>query len=517
MRRVLLGGLGLALGMFARPGFAQEPIRAARLGAPVAIPETTVSDITPAGLLDRKPLLPAPSSPVPSIGGPSFLAAPQAGGAPQNTPRTTGGPNLTEIRGPASGGIPVGPLPLGMPTLQPSPGPTIGSTIVPSMSPGSDGVIEGVPVVAAPTGLARLNACRSPQWWMSAEYLGWWTKSTQLPPLLTTSPVASNGIIGQPGTVSVLDGSFGQTLHGGARFGGGFWFSDEQYRGIDWRFMFLFRNGNDFATNTTAFPVLARPFFNVNTPFGPYSELVGSPGLASGGTVVKLDNSLWGAELNYRRFLAGNCCARLDGIVGFRYLNFTENLSITESFLRTPDSNLGIGTPATSGIVNDSFRAENNFYGGQIGLTGEVRRGRWFVNGRGSIAFGTVHQVASIGGGQALTFADGTVGQYQGGMLAVPGANIGTYSQNKFAVLPELGLNLGYHITPHLRAFVGYNFLYLSNVLRASGTIDQNVDAARIPNFLPAGTPTLPVRPAPQFNTTDFWAQGISFGLQWTW
>jgi len=201
-------------------------------------------------------------------------------------------------------------------------------------------------------------------------------------------------------------------------------------------------------------------------------------------------------------------------------LNFTENLSITETFVRTPGSPMTIGAPAMGGIVSDSFRAANNFYGGQIGLAGEVRRGRWFVNGRSTIAFGTVNQIATIGGGQALQFAPGTVGVYQGGLLAVPGANIGSFSQNKFAVLPEVGMNLGYHITPRLRVFAGYNFLYLSNVLRASGTIDPVVDAARIPNFPLPGNPT-PLtgvtRPAPQFHTTDLWAQGINFGMQWSW
>ena len=507
MRRILLGGLGLALGVFARPAFAQEPIsRAARLGVPVAVPEAN-PEITPAGLLDRKPLFGSPSAP---SGAPTtFIAAPQPG-SPLGVPRAFGtAPNLTEIRGPVTGGVPVSPgVPMGAP---------VPMSVVPSMVP------EGCPVemmgAPAATGVGRLAACNNPRWYVGAEYLGWWTKSTQLPTLVTSSLPADNGIIGRPTTISVLDGSFGQTLHGGARFSGGWWFSDEQYRGLDWRFLFLFSNGNSFATNTNSYPVLARPFFNTNNPVGPFSEIVGAPGLANGGVVVNLDNSLWGAELNYRRFIAGNGCARLDGIAGFRYLNFTENLGITESFVRTTDSPMSIGTPATSGIVQDNFRAVNNFYGGQVGLTGEVRRGKWFVNGRSSIALGTVHQSATIGGGQALTFANGTVGQYQGGLLALPGGNIGTFSQNKFAVLPEMGLNLGYHVTPHLRAFVGYNFLYLSNVLRASGTIDQNVDAARIPNFPVPGTtaPQFPVHPAPQFHTTDFWAQGVSFGLQWSW
>jgi hypothetical protein len=512
MRRVLLGGLGLALGVLARPALAQDfpTTRAARLGAPIAVPETN-PDITPAGLLDRKPLFGSPTATPPvTVNQPP---APGTSPMPLPVPRTLNtGPNVSEIRGPMTTGVPT--------TVVPPPGAipgvTMGDPIITNI--GEPFEVTPAPAAGVPA-LQRLNACRNPRWYASAEYLLWWTRSTQLPTLITTSLPASNGILGAPDTIPVQEGSFGQTLHGGARFGGGWWFTDDQVRGIDWRFMFLFRNGNDFTANTTEYPVLARPFFNVNTPFGPFAEVVGSPGLAAGAVTTHLDNSLWGAEINYRRYLRGNACARLDALAGFRYMNFTENLSITESFIRTPDSPMTIGTPAIAGIVNDSFRAVNNFYGGQIGLTGEVRRGRWFVNGRGTIAFGTVHQTATIGGGQALAYPDGTIGVYQGGLLALPGANIGTFSQNKFAVMPEIGLNLGYHITPHLRAFVGYNFLYLSNVLRASGTIDQNVDAARIPNFPVAGigAPISPAYPAPTFRTTDFWAQGINFGLQWTW
>ena len=172
-----------------------------------------------------------------------------------------------------------------------------------------------------------------------------------------------------------------------------------------------------------------------------------------------------------------------------------------------------------SGVINDSFRTENRFHGGQVGLTGEVRRGRWYVDGRASIAFGTVFQRADVGGGQQLLFANGAVGQYQGGLLAVPGANIGAFTQNKFAVAPEVSLNFGYHLTPNMRVFVGYNFLYLSSVLRPGNVIDTNIDAARIPNFVVPGNPApLPFpRPQPQFNTTDFFAQGINWGVQWTW
>ena len=565
MRRFLLGGLGIALGAFIRPASAQDfprptPIdhpnstspanRGATLGVPVAVPDASPSGVTPAGLLDRRPFASAPATvpppstqPMPSatVGVPTVYAAPPVGAGgtplPLAAPRTLGSPpNLTEIRGPVSGGVPVVPgttfgVPSGVTVVPgttfnvPSGVPIVGmgESFVPTLAPQDCPVEVGVPMAGVATGfpaLGRLAGCGNPRWWASGEYLLWWTRSTQLPTLVTTSSPASNGILGNGDTVPVVGGSFGQTLHGGARFSTGWWFSDEQFRGVDARFMFLFRNGNDMAVNTNTFPVLARPFIHANSPVGPFSEVVGAPGLAMGGVVTHLDNSLWGAEVNYRRYLRGNGCFRLDGLVGFRYLNFSENLSVTESFVRTADSPMSIGAPALSGTISDTFRATNNFYGGQVGLTGEVRRGKWFVNGRSSIAFGTVHQTATVAGGQALVFGPGQVGQFQGGLLALPGANSGTFTQDKFAVLPELGLNLGYHVTPHLRVFVGYNFLYLSNVLRASGTVDPVVDAARIPNFPLAGNP-VPLSgvaaPAPQFRTTDFWAQGINFGLQWTW
>lgn len=537
MRRALLGSLGIALGVLGRPALAQDhpsqpspANRAARLGRPVAAPETATPTpgITPVGLFTRKPEAPPAARPLPA-GFPVQVGPPMVVAAQPGTPGTA---NPTPLPPPR----PVGSVPTVTMIREAANGPKTDTTaVVPSVAPVAvpyDGASFPAPAVDAPLyGGTAATAPRFPalnrlvggsvldQYWVSAEYLLWWTKSTQVPTLLTSSSPQFNGIPGQGDTYPVLAGSFGDSFHSGARFGGGWWFGNEQRRGIDTRFLFLFRSGDDFATNTNAYPLLARPFFNANTPVGPFAEVVGAPGLAFGGVAASLQNSLWGAEVNYRRFLCGNPCARFDWLAGFRYLNFKEQLSVTETFVRTPGSPMTIGSPAVAGMIQDQFRAENNFYGGQIGMTGEIRRGRWFVDGRATIAFGTVHQTAQIGGGQALAFANGSVAQFPGGLLALPGANIGSFSQDKFAVMPEVGVNLGYHITPHLRVFVGYNFLYLSNVLRAADTIDTVVDAGRVPNFLNNPPPVLPgaPRPAPQFRESDFWAQGINFGIQWTW
>jgi hypothetical protein len=558
MRRALLGGLGVALGVLGHPAVAQElpgrvPDRAARLGRPVAVQEVApIGEVTLAGLVARGQAAPAGATvvsvgqPVPvgrpiPIGQPVPLGQPFAlnqqpgttttppmplpGSQPPMTgnqlpqPRPIGDPRVTEIRDPSGRVIPNGLWPVPTAVAPPESG-----MFVPSVLPGGGECPQpwmDDPLLCPPGMSALDRAACGTRYWTTAEYLLWWTRSAPLPVLVTTSSPASNGFLGAPDTRVVFGGQpFGETLHGGARFGGGWWFTDGQCRGIDARMFFLGRNGSAFSTNTNQFPVLARPFFNVNAPFGSYSELVGSPGLAVGSVASTLQNTLWGAEVNYRRNLIANPCSRLDGLVGYRFLNFKEELTVTEAFLRTPDSPMTVGAPALAGMISDQFRTENNFHGGQIGLTGEIRRGRWFLDGRASVAFGQTFQTAEIGGGQALAFGNGQVGQFQGGLLAVPGANIGTFRQDKFAVLPEVGFNVGYHLTPHLRLFVGYNFLYLSNVLRPGDVINTNIDAARIPNF-PLPNPVTPLpgvpQPTPLLRTTDFWAQGINFGLQFTW
>jgi hypothetical protein len=375
------------------------------------------------------------------------------------------------------------------------------------------------------TGIDRLHGIRSGRNWVSAELLLWWNNNSQTPALVTTSSPPFNGIIGQGDTRVLLGGSFGDTFHVGARIGGGHWFDDSNCRGFDWRLFWVSPTTQTFTASVPPFALLARPFNNVNPNvpgigLGASSEVVAGPGVANGLVTAKMMSTVWGAEANYRRFLAGcGTCSRLDLLVGYRYLDVREELTIAESFNRIPGSDTTVGVPAQSGIVFDRFRTENHFHGGQIGLVGTTQRGRWSLETRGTIAFGTVFQSAEITGGQRLNFPDGTVMTAPGGLLAVPGANIGSWSQSRFAVVPEFGINLGYQVTSHLKMFVGYNLLYLSSAIRPAGTIDTNIDAARVPNLLPAGTaaPVLPVHPMPRFDTTGYTLQGLTFGLVYRW
>lgn len=357
------------------------------------------------------------------------------------------------------------------------------------------------------------------RWSLSAEYLLWFTKSAQFPALLSTSSPAFNGILGTGDSRVIFgNGSFGDTLHSGGRFGFSRRIGGADLWSLDGNIFVLNNNGNEFRTDSSQFPVLARPFFNVNQGI-PFVEVLTSPGLSVGSAAVKFENMVWGGEFNLRRRLVCNPCSRLDLIGGFRYLNVSEELGITESFTRTPNSPTSIGVPnAMAGTVVDNFRTENHFYGGTVGLAYERRRGRWFTSLTGKVSLGQVEQQVSINGGQTIMFDNGTIGQYAGGLLAVPGANIGTYSQRRFAVVPEIGFNIGMQLTRHCRAFVGYNFLYINSIVRPGDQIDQNIDITRIPNFPVTDVTRLSIpRPGVPLKDVGFFAQGVSFGFQWSW
>ena len=192
MRRILLGGLGIALGVFTPAAVAQQPAsnpptRAAALGRPSAIPDApaagaaTDPGIQPAGLFRNNParqtVTYAPGAfgaPTPVIAQPPGTPAPMSsdgvpmmvspGGAPR--PVTGAPPMITESRGDPTGRIPNG-------------------TLVPSVGP--DGFVCPDPGLESPlydggrTGLSRLGGCGRN--WVSAELLMWWSRSTQvLPP-----------------------------------------------------------------------------------------------------------------------------------------------------------------------------------------------------------------------------------------------------------------------------------------------------------------------------------------------
>jgi hypothetical protein len=343
--------------------------------------------------------------------------------------------------------------------------------------------------------------------WASGEYLLWWIKDSQFPPLVTTSPLGTPrqfaGVLGAPGTQSLFGGSVENDVRSGARLNIGFWFDDCQTVGLEGSFLFLGERSTNFTAGTPGFPILARPIFDVQAGMEA-SQLVSFPGVLAGSVAISSSSKLWGAELNLRTAWWRGCWWHIDGLLGFRYLGLDENLTIGED--------LAIATGGRITVL-DQFGTRNNFYGGQLGMEIGTKWCRWSLDLLGKVALGSMHQVVSINGNSTFTTPGLPTMVQPGGLLALP-TNIVHTSADRFAVVPEAGVKLGYQLTQHVKLFVGYTFLYASDVARPGHQIDRGINVTQLPSQVGPGTLVGPARPAPLLQSTDFWAQGVNFGLE---
>ncbi len=369
----------------------------------------------------------------------------------------------------------------------------------------------------------EVSAAPAGQVWASAEYLLWWMQGADTPPLLTTGSAsdAFPGALGQPGTRVLFQGIDGGPRNGG-RFTAGTWLNQDQTIGLEGSFFFL-GNGDDNYTASSSgeqgSQILSRPFFNPIT--GQQDrQIISEPGWVGGTTSINSSSTFMGASLN---LVTNPCCETpccppggtpygytYGYVAGFRYLRLAEDLSIDEN-LRFIDS-----APLFAGDsirLRDQFGTTNDFYGPQLGIRGEYFRGRWFVNGAGLIALGVNHQTVDISGSSTFSPVGQPSVTQPGGFYALP-TNMGSYSRNVFTVVPEFNLNVGRQVTDSLRLFVGYTFLYMSNVVRPGDQIDTTVNTTQLPDYTGPGTLTGPARPAFEWQDTGMWVQGINVGAQ---
>jgi hypothetical protein len=254
---------------------------------------------------------------------------------------------------------------------------------------------------------------------------------------------------------------------------------------------------------------LLLPFFDVTQNRENVSEISFSPFWA-GTAQETLTNNLGGGELNATWALSAQGPWRIDVLGGFRYLQLREKYTITTTSPYIP--------PFPEDIWNttDQFDATNRFYGLQLGVRANYDQGPWVVSGVAKLALGTMQQSVSISGSlETNDFNNYEATQFfPSGYFALP-TNSGTHKQNEFAVVPEVGLTLGYRITPAATLYVGYSFLYASNVARPAAQINRNINPTYSVSYGgdPPATPAGAAQPTFSFNTTDFWAQSLTLGF----
>jgi len=377
------------------------------------------------------------------------------------------------------------------------------------------------------------NFCGPPgRVWFRGEWLYWFSQGMHVPPLVTTGPSADQpGYLNTPGT-TILFGNdrINGSGRSGVRLTTGVWLNAAQTVGVEGDWLWLATATTNFSAGSASNPILSRPFYDLSPTLADPSQIVGqnveqvsSPGVIAGTISVDAQTRFQSAGL---RMLINLCCSqqccgdpcsggfngfsgkRVDFLIGYRYARLADSLAINENLASL------VATEPGSFLVNDSFGTQNVFNGLELGTIVQSYRGRWSLEGMWKLAVGSTHQTVNINGFTTTT-QNGVSTTDPGGLLALS-SNIGQYSRNQLSVIPQLGANLGFQLTPRLRVLTGYTFLFWSSVVRAGDQIDLNVNSRLLPNDTrPLAGDTQ--HPQFTFQGNTFWAQGLNVGLEYRW
>jgi hypothetical protein len=431
------------------------------------------------------------ATPQPKIA-PAGYAAPRWQDAPAATPST-----------PAAQPVPTAPPPVLTPTAP---------TVPPAAVMAAPDVGYPTPGCAPYEGYVGDTGCGpAGQYWMTAEWLYWRASGQLVPPLVTAAPVGTPrttaGALGNAATTVLFGGAeANQDTRVGFRFGTGMWFDASQSRGLEGDFFYLGQSRERFALASDGSTIIARPFTNALTGF-PDTRLAAFPNVLRGSVWGEVTSNLIGGGLGFVRNVSCDPCGRFDFTYGFRYISLRDEVLVNEDLIALNDAGVPFGTGFRT---TDRFRTGNHFYGIPLGFNWERRWSHWYLNVRSSIALGMMHNRTRIDGATTIT-TNGVPAAFPSGLLALP-TNSGDFTENRFAVVPELGMRLGAQVTDRTRAFVGYNILYQSTVARAGEQIDLRVNPNQVAPPTALNGPALPAF-NPQW--TDFWVHGVSLGVEY--
>ncbi len=398
-------------------------------------------------------------------------------------------------------------LPASGPPAGDIPGLVNWSGLYPVTPPPPAGPVGEMPPLETPT--ARFYG--------GAEYLLWWTRPDRAPVLATTGSAFLPGAANAPPAGSLdtrilQDGRLDHGTRTGGRFTAGWYFDECGGKAVEVSGFFLGQASSRFSADQNQFPVLTRPFFNANPAAGAPREdvqFVAFPGAQNGRLTIDAPSELWGVDANVICCACRGCDWRVSWLAGLRYLNLHESLTVQEDITFLAASPLA----GRRVLVTDSFATRNQFYGAQAGVEGRWLRGRWTLDGRFKLAMGVTEQNLTVNGSQVF-LVGANPDPRPGGLLALP-SNIGSFSRTSFAVVPEVGGSVGYYVTDRVRLSVGYNFLYWSSVVRPGEQIDRNLNSQQIPGFnFPNVTPSTTPPPVRLFNTSGYYAHGLTFGVE---
>lgn len=399
------------------------------------------------------------------------------------------------------------PLPPGPGTFVPGGGPLAAPVITPvGVGKRGDNLFEVVPagwgrepVYTRNPGKYVADFCGDPGCpnervgWLTFEYLYWATQGPAAPPLVTAgSPLLAPGLSALPGglgTQALLGGDrVLNMMRSGFRITGGLFLDDAGRWAVSHQLLVLPSRservvGGSDGTNVVAVPQA------VPSPLGPgtFPLYVGYPGLAFGTVTSSVQTSLFGGDTSLRRVFQSGDSFRLDLLGGYRFLHLGD--SVATSFDTVATGPIAIPTiPGARLMGEDGVRTRNDFHGAEVGFSAMGRRGQFTLEFQTTLAMGVT--VGDLDQSHTRSvFAP------PGVLPGVPLTQLAAHNTaDYFAVVPEVGIKVGWQPVQHFRLTVGYDFLYWSRVRRA-----EEVYA---------------LGPVLRGGTTDFWAQGLTLGAE---
>lgn len=230
------------------------------------------------------------------------------------------------------------------------------------------------------------------------------------------------------------------------------------------------------------------------------------PGVTTGNSLAVGSTRIWGIEADG---LVPFTIARGDFnyygkfLIGARYLDLTDRVRVRNTLRLVAD-------PTQFATGAEQFSTHNQFAGPQVGTTLGVARGRWSVEYTLKLAGGFTHQTRNIEGNPLESYTLLSPLLVPGPLQALP-SNIGSEKANRVTLVPEIALKSKVDLTSWCTLSLGYSLLYWNKVLCPGDQMNPYVNITQLPFRGPfTGTPD----PKPQFDHTDYFAQGLNFGME---
>ncbi|MEO9931223.1 BBP7 family outer membrane beta-barrel protein [Rhodopirellula bahusiensis] len=352
--------------------------------------------------------------------------------------------------------------------------------------------------------------------WIRADYMQLWVDGQHAPSLGTTGGAGTArddaGEIGQVGTETLYGGMLGDDSRAAGRFEIGRYLGDTGLA-ISGSILFSEDISSRFSADGSQYSILARPYVDV-TPGGinngEAADLIQFNNDLRGNLSVDSSTEFGGADVLMRALLINQRGRQMESFVGYRFLQLDDRLTIHDERRALVD---GGGMQAGSLLEQtDDFSVENRFHGATMGIRSTTSGPVWSFNTAVQLGIGVTHSSVAASGASVSTepqAGGGVITSRSNTGLLVRSTNSGVREFDELAVAPEIQLSVTRHFWNDWDVTIGYQFLYLSRVMRAAEQIDPllNLSDLSIGGFEGSR------RPDPAGTYNDLLAHGITFGV----